>query len=290
MPRRRRPEQPETTHYIADPHTRANLKRLTHVDRLVTRLLGGLLPEQADPAHFHRVLDIGCGPGCWLIDLALAHPTMSLVGIDIDTYILNYAYAEAVAAQVSGRVEFRVMDALRPLEFPSASFDLVNMRMGSSFLRTWEWPHLLKEIARVLRPQGVVRLVEMDLISQSSSESILHIARGLAHAFFNASHFFGPTSDGLTAHLERLLQAQCYRDIQMNITEAVAQAGTSLGQDALEYAVRAGPLMRPFVQKWRGGDPKEYDSVYQQLVRDIRDDPNFYTLSRFVTVLAKKAR
>jgi hypothetical protein len=36
------------------------------------------------------------------------------------------------------------MDALRMLVFPDAFFDLVNLRCGCSYVRTWEWPKLLE--------------------------------------------------------------------------------------------------------------------------------------------------
>jgi len=38
-------------------------------DRLMTALMGGVLSEQADPTVFHRVLDVGCGPGGWIMEL-----------------------------------------------------------------------------------------------------------------------------------------------------------------------------------------------------------------------------
>lgn len=36
---------------------------------MVTKAMGGALPEQADPTLFRRVLDIGCGTGGWLIEV-----------------------------------------------------------------------------------------------------------------------------------------------------------------------------------------------------------------------------
>lgn len=43
------------------------------------------------------------------------------------------------------------MDALGGLELPSGYFDLVNQRLGWSFLRTWDWPNLLNEYQRIAR-------------------------------------------------------------------------------------------------------------------------------------------
>src|SRR5207248_464208 len=112
--------------------------RLTIQGQMFTTAMGGVLSEQPDPALFHHVLDVGCGPGGWIMEAAQTYPMMSFVGIDISLRMIEYARTQAKAHQVSDRVEFRVMDALRLLEFPVASFDLVNLRGGASFLRTWD--------------------------------------------------------------------------------------------------------------------------------------------------------
>jgi tRNA G46 methylase TrmB len=48
--------------------------RLMIQDRLLTKGMGGLFPERADLSNLHRILDIGCGPGAWALDMADAYP------------------------------------------------------------------------------------------------------------------------------------------------------------------------------------------------------------------------
>ena len=58
--------------YFNDPESGAEMARLIDQDRLITRCMGGLLPERSnDFSGIHRVLDIGCGPGGWVLELAL---------------------------------------------------------------------------------------------------------------------------------------------------------------------------------------------------------------------------
>jgi len=147
----RKKEQP-STYFVQDQHHKEELARLTTQDHLITASMGGVLPEQPDPAVFRRVLDVGCGSGGWAIEAAKAYPAMSLIGIDISKSMIDYARAQAAAAQVTDRVEFHMMDALRVLEFPADFFDLVNLRFGFSFLRTWDWLKLLGELLRITRP------------------------------------------------------------------------------------------------------------------------------------------
>jgi len=80
------------------------------------------------------------------------------------------------------------MDALKPLHFENKSFDLVNMRLGVSFMRTWEWPHLLSELRRIIRPDGVVRIVEGEVVHQSNSPALTKLCEMVQAALYQSCH------------------------------------------------------------------------------------------------------
>jgi ubiquinone/menaquinone biosynthesis C-methylase UbiE len=286
----KRPQQEilRTTYFLSGWHTKAGLARLMRLDRLTTHCMGGILPEQPDPTLFHRVLDIGCGTGGWAIDAAQMYPSMSLVGIDIDAQLLHFAHAEARACAVSDRVQFRTMDALGPLDFPDESFDLVNLRLAGGFLRTWDWPNVLREIARVTQPGGVIRIVELETAAQSSSAAYVEVARMLTRAFFHAGHFFTPEPDGLTAHLESLLRVPNCQQIQKKTTPSVIRSGTEIGQIWYEDGIRSASALRPFIQKWGGVDIETYDSLCKQKLTDMQEG-DFYCTGIFVTVWGRKS-
>ncbi len=122
------------TYFVQDKQLKEELVRLTLQDHLLTTSMGGVLPEQTDPSIFQRVLDIGSGSGSWIIEAARTYPAMSLVGIDINPGMAEYASAQAHKHGLSEQVTFQIMDALKKLEFPDASFDLVNLRFGISYL------------------------------------------------------------------------------------------------------------------------------------------------------------
>src|SRR6266700_3875548 len=134
------------TYFVQDRRNEEELLRLAEQDRLVTASMGGVLPEQAEPSAFRRVLDVACGSGGWVIEAAQTYPEMTLVGIDLNPTMIKYARAQAEAESVGERVTFHIMDALHSLQLASASFDLVNLRFAISFVRTWEWPGLLREL------------------------------------------------------------------------------------------------------------------------------------------------
>src|SRR5579875_840647 len=69
--------------YILDAESAAEMTRLLQQDQLLTKGIGGLLPAQIDPAQIHDVLDIGCGPGGWVRDVAFTYPEMEVTGFDL---------------------------------------------------------------------------------------------------------------------------------------------------------------------------------------------------------------
>src|SRR5437667_658763 len=158
-----------STYLVQDRGNLEEMARQDIQDHMLTIGMGGPLPELDDHSHLQRVLDVGCGTGGWLMETAKTYPAIKrLVGVDISSKMLAHACERATAQQLDGRVEFQTMDALRLLEFPQASFDLVNQRLGASWLRTWEWTKMLLECVRVTRSGGIIRITDADIIESNS--------------------------------------------------------------------------------------------------------------------------
>lgn len=284
MPEPQEPNRHEysSTYIVQDRQSEKELKRLTIQDQLATRAMGGVLPEQADPAAFQRVLDIGCGTGSWAIQMAQTYPTMKLAGIDISKKMIEYARAQAASQQVADRIEFAVMDALLILEFPPDFFDLVNLRFGASFVRTWEWPKLLDEMQRVLRPGGTVRITEVELAHQSTSPALLQLLETLICAFYQAGNYFEQVPTGITAHLPRILTQYGCQNVQSRTSTFEYVAGTPEWQAFYDDMTLAFQTLRPFLQR-RGCAPKDYDMIYQQALSEMQQ-PDFRATWHYLTI------
>jgi ubiquinone/menaquinone biosynthesis C-methylase UbiE len=275
-----------STYMVQDRKNQKELSRLVIQDQMVTTVMGGVLPEQADPTIFQRVLDVGCGPGGWIIEAARTYPTMSLVGIDISQRMIKYARTQAETQQVSDRVEFRVMDALRTLEFANASFDLVNVRFGVSYLRTWDWPEFLLELLRVTHPEGIIRITDIEIGTQSSSPALMRHWETLVCAFYRAGHLFTQESTGLVGHLARLLDQYGCDQVQTKAYAIECQAGTAEGKAYCEDTVLAFQTVRPFIQKWNCACP-DHEANYQRALDEMKR-PDFFATMNLVTTWGSK--
>jgi ubiquinone/menaquinone biosynthesis C-methylase UbiE len=282
----RRVNDNPSTYIVQDRKNQKELTRLTIQDQMITTAMGGVLPEQPDPTIFHHVLDIGCGTGGWLIQAAQTYPTMALVGIDISQRLIDFASTQAQAHQVNDRVEFRVMDALRTLEFPDASFDLVNVRFGVSFLRTWDWPKFLSELLRITRPGGVVRITDTNIIHQSNSSALRQLHEVLQCALFRAGHLFTNESTGLTDHLAALLDQYRYQQVQTKAYAMEYRAGTVEGKAYYQDVTLGLQTSLPFYQK-RGCAPKNFQAIYQQACHEMQQS-DFHATWNLLTAWGSK--
>ena len=280
-------EQP-STYFVQDRSNKEEMTRLKLQDQLITTAMGGVLPEQTDTTRFRRILDIGCGTGGWLIELARTCPTcQQLVGIDISKRMVEYAREHAYDAR-QDHISFHVMDALRMLEFTDGFFHLVNLRFGSSFVRTWEWPKLLEEMRRVCRLDGVIRLTEPAILTQSSSAALLRLCALLQYAFFRAGYYVENTPTGITAHLSRLLTQFGGRYVQVHERpySLLFQAGTPSGDAFVEDMVHAFHVLQPFLAKW-GALLSDYDTLSQQALEEMHQ-PDFSATAEVLTTWASQ--
>ena len=137
-------------------------------DRLSTTLHGRIkyaihrqiLMGQVAPGM--RVLDVGCGPGRFAIDLVEAGGTVTLA--DISQTQLDLALKHLAEAGLGGRIAgcYRA-DVVDLHPFQDAQFDLVVCYGGAVSYTYDRHPGALSELTRVVRPGGSVLLSVMSL-------------------------------------------------------------------------------------------------------------------------------
>jgi ubiquinone/menaquinone biosynthesis C-methylase UbiE len=266
-------QEHSSTYYIQDRSNEEELQRLVAQDQMMTASMNGVLAEQTDPSRIHRVLDVACGTGGWLIQLAKEYPHIQCEGVDISGKMLEYAREQAILHQVQDRVQFHVMDALRMLEFPGKHFDLVNLRFGISFVRTWEWAKMLQEMRRVCKPEGIVRLSDVTSIS-STSQTLDYIMLQIGlPAAIRAGFAFGEERDATPVNLARLMSEHRFRDIQQANYPVEYHAGTPQHHLFVEDIRRMLHLAPAFWRKWTSV-PDDYETRYERMLREV-EQPDF---------------
>lgn len=108
-----------------------------------------------------RVLEVGCGGGGALVELARAvGPDGRVVGVDLSPAMIRRSAARLVRAGLRDRAELRVADAVA-IPYPDASFDAVFLSFALELFDTPEIPLVLAECRRALKPGGRIGVVAL---------------------------------------------------------------------------------------------------------------------------------
>ncbi|OZJ05290.1 hypothetical protein BZG36_01953 [Bifiguratus adelaidae] len=159
------------------PNDDAEVDRLNFQHYLIKWALDGnyQTPNETELKNGINVLDIGCGPGVWTLEMAHAFPNSDFHGIDISP-----VFPEAIRP---ANTHFQIGNAAEGLPFPDNYFDFVFQRLLLASYTLDNWKFVLKEIERVLKPSGWMEIVEINMAPGSSgpiyTEYLLAVNNGL---------------------------------------------------------------------------------------------------------------
>lgn len=254
--------------YIIDVENGAEIARLINQSQMFTRAMGGLFPEQLDLSTVERVLDLGCGPGDWVTEVAFAHQDMDVVGVDIDAGIIAYARALAQVQRLEN-ARFEVMDIKKPLAFTDQSFDLIHGRFLVGFMEQSSWPGLLAECRRVLAPGGILCLTECEY-AVSSSPAFQQLNAALCRTLSKQERTFSRDgcSIGIAHMLGKLLSDAGFERIGKRAFLLDASVGSDLSHSFCKDMQVLFALLRPYLVK-AGMKQATFDTLYDELLLDM---------------------
>jgi len=282
-------EQQENT-YALDAENASEMARLIMQDRMITQAIGGVLPELGNqlPHDTHRLLDVGCGPGGWVLDVAFAFPDVEeVVGIDISEIMISYARARALTEEQDCAI-FIQGNVLRPLDFPDGYFDLVNARFMVGFLLRDAWVPVLREIRRVTRPGGHIRLTEVDNMGVTTSLALQQQLSWMCQVIQKMGYGFSPDGRdfGMTPMLRKLLTDAGWHNIQLTPHVVDISTGTDCHFTQWQDYMVAFQMLKPLYLKHHLTTEEEFEHSYQLALAQMQQldfQGLWYLLTAFAT-------
>lgn len=272
---------------VVDAESGAETARLVLQDRVLNASMDGVLPEEEDIENIGSVLDLGCGPGGWVLEMAFHYPDTQVTGVDISRMAVDYARALA-RVQWLENAHFRVMDITRSLEFDDEMFDVVNARLLACVLSREHWQPLIQESLRVVRPGGIIRLTECER-SITTSAALEELQTLLCRALRQGGYGFAPDGQQLsiTPVLGRLLRQAGCQQIEHRAHVVDYSVDTPLHRTMVENTVIGWQLVAPFLYRMEVTTPDRFLTLYRQMQLEMMLD-EFSALWYFCTVKGYK--
>lgn len=129
-----------------------------------------------------RALDLGCGTATLTIMLKQAQPAAEVVGLDGDPEVLAIGRAKAAQAGVALTLEHGLATTL---PYPDASFDRVVTSLMLHHLETADKQRALAEAFRVLKPGGVLYVLDIGEARDAGGRLLAQVVRRLERAADN---------------------------------------------------------------------------------------------------------
>jgi ubiquinone/menaquinone biosynthesis C-methylase UbiE len=280
--------QQENT-YFMDPESPVEMGRLINLDHVMTAAMGGPLSNVPDLPEAAKVLDLACGPGSWVLDVAFACPDIEVAGVDISRIMIDYANARARTQQLFN-TSFGVMNITEPLDFSDRTFDLVNARTIGGVLHRESWEPFLAECMRILKPDGLFRLTEpVDPVGTTNSPAYERIVAMSYQAFQRAGYSFSVDGRtlGLTTVLPRMLRKAGYHNVRGFAHFLEFSADCEAWQDMYRNMEAVSSTIPPFFVKTGMATQAEIEQLYQQAFTEMHSN-TFCGVWHFLTLMGEK--
>ena len=223
--------------------TRAWADQYARMDRAVAALTKELL-DLAAPGPGERILDIGCGPGTTVLELAKrVGPGGHVLGADVSEPSVARA-RERIAAAGLRHAEVIVADAsVHP--FSPDSFELTFSRFGIMFFS--DPVAAFESVRRAMKPGGrltlaVFRPASAKLWPNAPLEAVRHLLPPIPTP---GPEEPGPFSWADPARVHRILDGAGFSEVSLTPLDPVIQLAGPAGEaEAVDFVMAMGPLMR----------------------------------------------
>ncbi|KAJ7361299.1 hypothetical protein DFH08DRAFT_843703 [Mycena albidolilacea] len=133
------------------------LDRLDHQHQMFIEIMGKYPPGLPDvmrddvPGETKACLDLGCGSGAWIMELARDYPNSRAVAVDL---------VPMQSLTMPDNCRSEVDDINLGLEHFYGDFNVVHARLISSGIK--DYARLIDQVAHCLRPAGLLDMMEFD--------------------------------------------------------------------------------------------------------------------------------
>ncbi|KAI9029644.1 S-adenosyl-L-methionine-dependent methyltransferase [Phycomyces nitens] len=223
---------------------------------------GNFLEDPKIKALFEKgseILDVGCGPGTWIMDVATDYPACQCTGIDMSEVFPNIIRPS--------NVSFHSGNVLERMPFEDNTFDFVNMRLFILALRKEEWHKVLKEIFRVLKPGGYIQSTECSMLDVGN-EFVLHVGKAIIEEMVDRGQ-----EPGILYVFPELMENANFQEVTQDKRIAHLSQPDHINREFLWDMINIFKSAQPFLSKKLGIPEENYPGFLQQAYKECQKSP-----------------
>ncbi len=252
--------------------TEDDVAHLLTLHRALSAWMGGALPPTLDTSRIRRVLDVGCGIGAWVREVAQGNPRMQVFGVDASRFCIEQARE---LTRELDNVTLLEQDMYRLEEvFDVSSFDLISVRFMAGTVSVTQFPRLLEVLTRLCRRNGVLILTEAEL-PLTSSHACDYLSSLVLTAMLRAGLAFTPAFSpqiGLMSRLRYWTRALGYTFLRddtryLDVSHAVPAHNMLFRQQVALFIQQ----IRPFLLASQQVSPTELDDLFSHTQEEIAE-------------------
>ncbi|KAI9597293.1 S-adenosyl-L-methionine-dependent methyltransferase [Syncephalis fuscata] len=153
-----------------------------------------------------RILDVGCGTGMWMKEVARDYPKASLIGVDIADIFMQ--------TDMPNNCAFELGNILEGLSFSSNRYDFVHQRLMSGAIPASFWPTHVGELFRITQSGGFLELADTDFSFQNVGDIGYRVNKIVEQCFA-----YRGLDLSIIRRLDKLMKRAGYIEIQARIVE-----------------------------------------------------------------------
>ncbi|CAG8649429.1 16779_t:CDS:2, partial [Dentiscutata erythropus] len=219
-----------------------------------------------------KILDVGCGAASWSFDMATTYPLINIIGIDI---------SQQQATQIKPKnFTFVKANVLDGIPFKDNTFDYIFQRNLMRAYTEQDWPRVVNELVRVLKPGGYLELMERSMLYNMGPAT-----KRLCDAEIAAMSIQG-TDAFATQKLEKYVQNQGQlENIKKEVREChhgakSTQIDLNLSKTAIYISVTLYAAWKPRLAKIMQISPEEYDELANISEKELFEYDAYFDIVR----------
>ncbi|BCL79787.1 class I SAM-dependent methyltransferase [Ktedonobacteria bacterium brp13] len=204
------------------------------------------------------ILDVACGTGRWMLEMAQQFPRTLITGIDLTPL------SESTIT-FPKNCRFQQCDIFKGIPFPPYSFDFVHQRFLIFALPVNRWSPVIQEIKRVTRPGGWIELTDPDLTFNNQGPETAKLMNWISQASWKRD-----MDITIGGKLGFLMQSAGLVNVTVKkVPIPLGDWGGRIGSFLIKDFYGAALTLKPLIVAATDATPASYDAVLAAWVREI---------------------